>query len=381
METITKFFPQERPPKQAQSFLFFDIETTGLSREGTILYLIGCGYYGEGGFHFLQWFNEDGASEREMLLAFAALLEKREWTLVTFNGSSFDLPYLSHHYALHALPNPLENAPSLDLYRALNPFRLLFGMAHGKQKDWERFLGIQREDPYNGGELIEVYKDYLLTKDPAALANLLRHNAEDVLGMRLLLPLLSYRSLLAGKLRFLDIAACEAHFEGASNSVQITAKLEEPLPKPLSIETAARRIFANENSVLITLPFYEETMKHFYRNYRDYYYLPQEDRAIHKSVGRYVERKHRRQAKPSTCYAKKTGIFLPVPIPKKHYGFTIARKTQAHWGPLYRRNYRDTQKFWEFDDLFSPKNGHLSRYLSEVIKEIFIKKLEEGQES
>ena len=40
MLTINKIFPQEKIPEKTESFLFFDIETTGFSRDNTILYLI-----------------------------------------------------------------------------------------------------------------------------------------------------------------------------------------------------------------------------------------------------------------------------------------------------------------------------------------------------
>lgn len=50
MLTINKIFPQEKISEKTESFLFFDIETTGFSRDNTILYLIGCGYFAEEGF-------------------------------------------------------------------------------------------------------------------------------------------------------------------------------------------------------------------------------------------------------------------------------------------------------------------------------------------
>ena len=53
------------------------------------------------------------------------------------------------------------------------------------------------------------------------------------------------------------------------------------------------------------------TLKYFYSNYKDYYYLPEEDQAVHKSVGAYVDKAHRRQARAFDCYQKKDGIFLP----------------------------------------------------------------------
>ena len=50
MLTINKVFPEKTIPEKTDSFLFFDIETTGFSKDNTILYLIGCGYFIENGF-------------------------------------------------------------------------------------------------------------------------------------------------------------------------------------------------------------------------------------------------------------------------------------------------------------------------------------------
>ncbi len=54
------------------------------------------------------------------------------------------------------------------------------------------------------------------------------------------------------------------------------------------------------------------TYKYFFENYKDYYYLPLEDRALHKSVGSLVDKKYRKQATAATCYEKQSGAFLPV---------------------------------------------------------------------
>ena len=76
MLTINKIFPQEKIPEKTESFLFFDIETTGFSRDNTILYLIGCGYFEEG-FQFIQWFNDDGTSEEDSPCLSKYFIKKR----------------------------------------------------------------------------------------------------------------------------------------------------------------------------------------------------------------------------------------------------------------------------------------------------------------
>ena len=380
MLTINKIFPQEKIPEKTESFLFFDIETTGFSKDNTILYLIGCGYFIENGFQFIQWFNDDGTSEEEILLAFHDILKQKDWQLVTFNGNSFDIPYLKRHYELNELPCDIESFPSLDFYQFLKPFQSLFQMTHGKQKDWEHFLELYREDIYDGGQLIAVYKEYLMNKEEALLHNLLLHNEEDLLGMKYLLPLFSYRMLLSKDLSLIKVSPGESLFEKGTGSIAISCKLPLALPKPLNFSTSIGSISTEKNDssiLIISLPYIEETLKHFFKDYRNYYYLPEEDRAIHKSVGCYVERKYRRAAKASTCYIKKEGIFLPIPKTQKHYGIQIERYPYQDSFPLYKREFKSPRSFAEFDNLFSDKNESLAIYLRDVIKELFIIHIQE----
>ena len=371
MLTINKVFPEKTIPEKTDSFLFFDIETTGFSKDNTILYLIGCGYFIENGFQFIQWFNDDGTSEEEILLAFHDTLKQKDWQLVTFNGNSFDIPYLKRHYELNELPCDIESFPSLDFYQFLKPFQSLFQMTHGKQKDWEHFLELYREDIYDGGQLIAVYKEYLMNKDEALLHNLLLHNEEDLLGMKYLLPLFSYRMLLSKDLSLIKVSPGESLFEKGTGSIAISCKLPLALPKPLNFSTSIGSISTDKNDssiLIISLPYIEETLKHFFKDYRNYYYLPEEDRAVHKSVGCYVERKYRRAAK---------GIFLPIPKTQKHYGIQIERYPYQDSFPLYKREFKSPRSFAEFDNLFSDKNESLSIYLRDVIKELFIIHIQE----
>ena len=380
MLTINKVFPEKTIPEKTDSFLFFDIETTGFSKDNTILYLIGCGYFIENGFQFIQWFNDDGTSEEEILLAFHDTLKQKDWQLVTFNGNSFDIPYLKRHYELNELPCDIESFPSLDFYQFLKPFQSLFQMTHGKQKDWEHFLELYREDTYDGGQLIAVYKEYLMNKEEALLHNLLLHNEEDLLGMKYLLPLFSYRMLLSKDLSLIKVSPGESLFEKGTGSIAISCKLPLALPKPLNFSTSVGSISTDKNDssiLIISLPYIEETLKHFFKDYRNYYYLPEEDRAIHKSVGCYVERKYRRAAKASTCYIKKEGIFLPIPKTQKHYGIQIERYPYQDSFPLYKREFKSPRSFAEFDNLFSDKNESLAAYLRDVIKELFIIHIQE----
>lgn len=86
----------------------------------------------------------------------------------------------------------------LDIFKELSPIKPLLCLENYKQKSIEAFLGIDREDKYSGGELINVYYEYLAQNDDEKLSLLLTHNYEDVLGMTKLLNILSYKECIHG---------------------------------------------------------------------------------------------------------------------------------------------------------------------------------------
>ena len=54
------------------------------------------------------------------------------------------------------------------------------------------------------------------------------------------------------------------------------------------------------------------SLKYFYSNWKDYYYFPQEDKAIHKSVAVFADKAHREKASAETCFQRKPGCYIPV---------------------------------------------------------------------
>ena len=47
---------------------------------------------------------------------------------------------------------------------------------------------------------------------------------------------------------------------------------------------------------------FNNKLKYYFENYKEYYYLPEEDMAIHKSLAIYVDKKFRVKATPTTSY-------------------------------------------------------------------------------
>ena len=120
------------------------------------------------------------------------------------------------------------------------------------------------------------------------------------------------------------------------------------------------------------VPVLQGSLKYFYPDYRNYYYLPEEDRAIHKSVGCYVDSRFREKAKPDTCYVRKEGLFLPVFSEKKYKGIRTGPKTYVDALPLYKHSCREKLSFVELQPLAAGDPEVFNRYLCDLMKEILI---------
>ena len=105
-------------------FLFFDIETTGFVAKNTTLYLIGALYYKENKIHVIQWFNEDGYCEKDLISSFCEFTKEFSY-LVHFNGNGFDLPYLCQKAEILHLPFDLkETIVQIDLLKEAKPLKV-----------------------------------------------------------------------------------------------------------------------------------------------------------------------------------------------------------------------------------------------------------------
>ncbi len=367
--------------------VFLDIETTGFHRTKSIIYLIGCGVICEKTMEITQWFNNDGKSEGEMLLAFLTYCHDlcqgifSDLNLITFNGERFDLPFLAKHFALHEISDKeLKGANSTDLYRNLLPFQKAFGLEKGKQKNWERFMGIDRKDRYDGGQLIRLYKQYLTGPEESLLHILLLHNYEDILGMGEISALFAYQKLFQSEwtvkdvlpLTSIDVPSLASKEE--QEGVRLLCLLPFPLPVPFFIFQEDYAIEGKEDQLIITICCKETVMKHYYKDYHNYYYLPQEDYAVHKSIGCYVDRQNRQNATAATCYSRLEGIFFPIPPKCSRHGISL--DPQTYQGKtFYQREFAANKTYLEFGELFSDYSStqqFLNQYLKDILKYILI---------
>lgn len=346
-------------PDEAAQVVFFDIETTGFSGQSAFIYLIGCIYHKEGTWKLRQWFLDDIRTEKELLLSFFSFICSYTW-LIHFNGAAFDIPFIEKRLARHQISRSFSFFETLDLYKEIKPYRKALGLEGMKQKNLEEFLGIHREDSYTGGELIDVYYSYMDTHKKELLDCLLLHNADDLRGMLSILPLHGLALLLRGSFEIIDCREEPGQIadrdicQTACSHLHFTLSCSLPLPEELTVSLEYAELVLESSMISIYVPITEETLKYFYKNYKDYYYLPAEDMAIHKSVAAFVDKAYRKAATQAVCYTKRHSKYLPL----KDSTFTEA---------VFLRKYKDKACFMELTDAFMTEKELQKKYLLQLL--------------
>lgn len=337
-----------------EELLFIDIETTGFVANSSQLYLIGCAFYETGNWYIRQYFANAPEDEAELITAFYQFA-KRFKTLIHFNGNNFDIPYLNQKCLQLSLDFSFQHFNGFDIYKRIAPYKLFLKIPNCKQKTLEQYIGIDRKDLYNGGELINVYKEYQLRPTEAAFHNLMLHNLEDVKGMLMVTPILAFYDLFNKPLKVTKVQANHYKDYQGIERMELIMKLSLPESLPTSISSMANGFYfqGNGKEGVLKIPVYEEELKYFYANYKNYYYLPTEDMALHKSVAAYVDKNHRQQATAANCYTRKFSQYIPV--------------WDHDFEPFFKRDYRSKEMFVELTQERKTDRDFFAKYASHIL--------------
>jgi uncharacterized protein YprB with RNaseH-like and TPR domain len=165
--------------RAAPSLVFMDLETTGFS--STPLFRAGAAFRSGGGIGCVQLFARDYSEEKAVIGALDELLARHAYC-VTFNGKSFDMPYLRERAKYHRVD--LRSSPKQ--YDLLHASRRMWKdrLPNCRLVTLERhILGRTRTGDVPGWEVPCIYHDFVHTRDARRIRGVLRHNLVDVLAM------------------------------------------------------------------------------------------------------------------------------------------------------------------------------------------------------
>ena len=156
-------------PHFRDSIAYLDIETTGLGSPGDIITTIVL-YDGRHVYSFVQGDNLADFADRVA----------RYKLLVTYNGKSFDLPFIRSYLNI-----PVDQA-HIDLRYVLGSLGYRGGL-----KGCERQLGLYRGDleEVDGFFAVLLWREFQASQDPRVLETLLAYNALDTIDLEPLMVL------------------------------------------------------------------------------------------------------------------------------------------------------------------------------------------------
>lgn len=166
---------------ESETICFLDIETDGLSHSYNKVILVGLFKINlkSGSQSIVQLFSESSSEEAILLNKLTELLSDIG-TVFTYNGASFDFPFLKKRFQFNRIEHSLDSLHHIDLMKEIRKNKQELSLPDCKLKTVEKKLGIQRIDTISGRESVLLYKEYLKNKSVALEKTILKHNYEDI---------------------------------------------------------------------------------------------------------------------------------------------------------------------------------------------------------
>lgn len=324
--------------------IFFDIECTGLSPRKSFIYMIGYATRLGNKINITQLLANDESEEIEILEEFERVLENYE-KLLGFNSTRFDESFIVERCRKYKLYTKIKTKYHTDMYLASTKAKCLLNLPNYKQKTIEEFLGLHRDDKYNGGELIPVYQRYSLTRDEEAKQLILLHNFEDVKGMIYIADILCYSDLLTSDIRYIN-------HEFDEDKLRIELEADITLPSSINKIREYGIYIIKENRIYVTLNLFKGSLYTFLPDYKNYYYLESEGIIIPRSLGESMDKSLRRPATRRDCKVALDNSFVALP---KGIDIGCTR--------VFKENYDSKESFICVNDIREDILVKITRYM------------------
>lgn len=171
---------------------FIDIETIGLYYIHPV-FLVGVLYFEDGVGYVKQFLARNFDEEKAILKETARELYDTQ-VIASFNGRSFDLPYLKNRMKYYQLNEEMKAFHVDLLHPARKQYKGVYPNCRLITLEKELF-NQEREGDVPGAEIADYYYRYLDTRDRAWLDPIMEHNALDLLSMAKLLGVLTEESV------------------------------------------------------------------------------------------------------------------------------------------------------------------------------------------
>lgn len=253
-----------------ESWCLVDIETEGRFWRTSRLLAARVITYGSP-LEEYEWIAERESDEYDILSELAQVL-MRSSCIMTFNGDSFDLPHLRKKYQAYRAQDPTKGKKTLDLMRALMPYKFMFELQSYRLADYLSLFHGKYD---------------------------IRNDAEGALLVSSLLEL--------SNLFTLPDTSCEAGMleqEGESKKI-FRAKWKTPDEMPIAIEIFDEvfHLTSCGSYVRLEITCDGSVLRRYYIDYENYDFLLAERYAAHRSLTAYVAADRKEKAVRTNCFS------------------------------------------------------------------------------
>jgi len=186
IDWITHWFPKSHPIvfycsglHEPEDFIIFDLETMGLFTRPIILF--GVAEVSNNTISISQYLLRDIKEEPAALVGFLSYISDGG-VLISFNGRTFDLPYVKERFAYYRIRADLEK-PHFDiLYFARRAWRER--VPDCRLNTLEKYLlGVERKDDVPSALVPDFYETYMRTRNVGPLIPIIEHNKQDLITL------------------------------------------------------------------------------------------------------------------------------------------------------------------------------------------------------
>ncbi len=171
--------------KLLKESVFFDIETSGLSHKFSSIISITILLFLDNKFKICQLYCEHKIDEKDMIKYFKDLLKNKKY-LITYNGNTFDIPFVMNKALLHNINLNLNDYIKIDIYNDMRILRDTIIIDNLKLKTVETYFNLKRYDTFTGEDITVLYEAYCIDPKKEFIQLILQHNYEDVFNLPLI---------------------------------------------------------------------------------------------------------------------------------------------------------------------------------------------------
>ena len=214
----------------------------------------------------LSFISEKESDEYDMLASLSERLEACG-EIITFNGNSFDLPHLKRKYAAYGMPDPLQGKNFRDLFLEYRPLKGLLSLESGKLESFAAKL------PGFSADMSDAEKTLLILAYDALL------------------------SLFRGEYEFESVSDTEI-----PDALVFMIRLREAFRGSFSTHDEIYHLLVDGQHAALCAHLREGKLRCYLTGYSDYYFLPREGYAVHKTIAEYVDPSRKEKAVRENCF-------------------------------------------------------------------------------